>query len=122
MPKINEQDRISMVKHLKDLSGKAIIASTKHSKNIQKQIDHSIELTKFIKEDRSKIERLNNVIDMKQRKIDTLNKENTDLLWNLSKLQYDMGKMQKDKEIRETRKAQFEKINTHFYKDESVDN
>ena len=69
MPKINEQDRISMVKHLKDLSGKAIIASTKHSKNIQKQIDHSIELTKFIKEDRSKIERLNNVIDMKQREI-----------------------------------------------------
>ena len=122
MPKINEQDRISMAKHLKDLSGKAIIASTKHSKNIQKQIDHSIELTKFIKEDRSKIERLNNVIDMKQREIDTLNKENTDLLWNLSKLQYDMGKIQKDKEIGETRKAQFEKINTHFYKDESVDN
>ena len=122
MPKINEQDRISMAKHLKDLSGKAIIASTKHSKNIQKQIDHSIELTKFIKEDRSKIERLNNVIDMKQREIDELNSKNMDLLWDAAQMEKELITIKKEIEEDELKAAQVQKTLKQYYKKESTDN
>ena len=80
MSKITEQDRKIMTQHLRDLSRKAIIANAKHSMNIDKQISHTIELTKFIKEDRAQIQRLNNVIDIKQREIDELNETNTNQL------------------------------------------
>ena len=122
MAKLSQLDRASMIKHLRELSILSQKANSKNSKNIQKQIDHTIELTKFMKQDRAKIDRLNNVIDIKQREIDELNSKNTDLLWDLSKLQIKMGKMEQDKENNDKKKAQYEKIETHFYKNESVDN
>ena len=86
MSKISDQ-RSQMIIHLRDLSRRTVNANAKHSKNIQKQIDHTIELTKIIKEDRAKIDRLNIVIDMKQREIDELNKKEMDLYWEMGKLQ-----------------------------------
>ena len=87
MTKLSQLDRASMIKHLRDISKLSQKANSKHSQNIQKQIDHTIELTKFIKEDRAKISRLENVIDMKQREIDELNSKQMDLLWELAKLE-----------------------------------
>ena len=95
MSKITEQDRRIMTQHLRDLSRKAIIANAKHSKNIDKQISHTIELTKFIKEDRAQIQRLNNVIDIKQREIDELNETNTNQLWDLAKLEKRCSELEK---------------------------
>jgi hypothetical protein len=122
MSKLGPLDKETMVKHLRELNKLSLKANSKHSENIQKQIDHTIVLAKFLAEDRAKIERLNNVIDIKQREIDELNSKNTDLLWDLSKLQIKMGKMEQDKENNDKKKAQYEKIETHFYKNESVDN
>ena len=122
MSKLGPLDKETMVKHLRELNKLSLKANSKHSENIQKQIDHTIVLAKFLAEDRAKIERLNNVIDIKQREIDELNSKNTDLLWDLSKLQIKIGKMEQDKENNDKKKAQYEKIETHFYKNESVDN
>ena len=55
MTKITEIDRKLQVKHLNDLSKACVKANIKHSLNIQKQIDHTIVLTKIIQEDRAKI-------------------------------------------------------------------
>ena len=79
MSKITEKDRSVMMKHLRDLSRASVKANHKHSDNIQKQINHTIEITKFMKEERAKIDRLNNVIDIKQREIDERNESNKNL-------------------------------------------
>ena len=107
-----------MMKHLRDLSKASIKANHKHSDNIQKQINHTIEITKFMKEDRARIERLNNVIDIKQREIDDLNEQNTNQLWELCKLQKRLAECEKV----ESEVANYEKRMTKFLKKESVDN
>jgi FtsZ-binding cell division protein ZapB len=109
MTKITEIDRKLQVKHLNDLSKASLKSNIKHSQNIQKQIDHTIVLTKIIQEDRAKISRLENVIDMKQREVDELNKKNTDLLWEAGKLQVRNGKLQEYKDNNEKQLAYYEK-------------
>lgn len=108
MSKITEKDRSVMMKHLRDLSRASVKANHKHSDNIQKQINHTIEITKFMKEDRAKLSRLECVIDMKQREVDELNKKNTDLLWELSKLQLKNGKLQEYYDNSEKQLAHYE--------------
>ena len=115
MSKITEQ-RQRMHKHLKEINVLAHKANIKHSQNNQKQIDHTIVLTKIIQEDRAKISRLECVIDMKQREVDELNKKNTDLLWDLSKLQLKNGKLQEYKENNEKEIAYYEKKMTSYLK------
>jgi FtsZ-binding cell division protein ZapB len=117
MTKITEIDRKLQVKHLNDLSKATIKANIKHSLNIQKQIDHTIVLTKIIQEDRAKISRLENVIDMKQREIDELNSKEMNLLWDLSKLQKDNGALQEYKDNNERDVGYWEKkIMSHIKK------
>jgi hypothetical protein len=117
MSKITEKDRSVMMKHLRDLSKASIKANHKHSDNIQKQINHTIEITKFMKEDRAKIDRLNNVIDIKQREIDELNMTNTNLLWDLSKLQKENGELTEYKQNNEREVGYWEKkIMSHIKK------
>ena len=48
MSKITEKDRSVMMKHLRDLSRASVKANHKHSDNIQKQINHLIEMFKII--------------------------------------------------------------------------
>ena len=86
MTKITEIDRKLQVKHLNDLSKASLKSNIKHSQNIQKQIDHTIVLTKIIQEDRAKLSRLENVIDMRDREIQELNSKQMDLLWDLAQL------------------------------------
>jgi hypothetical protein len=122
MSKINEQDRRIMAQHLRDLSRKAIIANAKHSKNIDKQISHTIELTKFIKEDRAQIQRLNNVIDIKQREIDELNETNTNQLWDLAKLEKRCSELEKRVITEDIKRAEVQKKIKENYSYESTDN
>ena len=77
-----------------------------------------IELTNFIKEDRAQIQRLNNVIDIKQREIDDLHKQNMDLLWSLAKMEKRLAEAEKV----ESEVANYEKKITKFINEESVDN
>ena len=122
MSKLAPLDKETMVKHLRELNKLSLKANSKHSENIQKQIDHTIVLAKFLAEDRAKIDRLNNVIDIKQREIDDLNRNNTDLLWELSKLEKKCGLLEKEIIADEIKSAQAEKsINKHFNL-ESTDN
>ena len=122
MARITEQDRSLMIKHLRDLSKRTINANSKHSKNIQKQIDHTIELTKIIKEDRAQIQRLNNVIDIKQREIDELNSKNMDLLWDTAQMEKELITIKKEIEEDELKAAQVQKTLKQYYKKESTDN
>ena len=69
MTKITEQREL-MLQHLKQLNKLSLKANIKHSTNVQKNLDHTVQITKFMKEDRAKISRLENVIDMKQREVD----------------------------------------------------
>lgn len=122
MTKITEQDRKVMVDHLRNLNKLAIKANAKHSTNIDKQISHTIELTKFIKEDRAKIERLNNVIDIKQREIDELNSKNMDLLWDAAQMEKELITLKKEIEVDERRAAQIQKNVKRYLDNESTDN
>ena len=122
MTKITEKDRSVMMKHLRDLSKASIKANHKHSDNIQKQINHTIEITKFMKEDRAKINRLNNVIDIKQREIDELNSKQMDLLWELAQQEKKISELEKFKEQEEREVAHFEKKILDYTKKQKVDN
>ena len=117
MSKITEIDRKLQVKHLNDLSKACVKANIKHSVNIQKQTNHTIELTKMMKEDRAKISRLENVIDIKQRAIDELHTKEMDLLWQLANLQKDNGALQEYKDNNEKEVGYWEKkIMSHIKK------
>jgi hypothetical protein len=69
MSRITKQDRALMIKHLREISKLSMKANIKHHTVIEKHISISTDLAKFMTEDRAKIERLNNVIDIKQREI-----------------------------------------------------
>src|SRR5210317_1515044 len=98
MTKITEQDRSVMTKHLRELSKLSLKANIKHHEVIEKHISHSIDLATFMKEDRAKIDRLNNVIDMKQREIDELNSKQMDLLWDLAQLEKKCAKLETERD------------------------
>jgi hypothetical protein len=122
MARITEQDRSLMIKHLRDLSKRTINANSKHSANIQKQIDHTIELTKFIKEDRAQIQKLNNVIDIKQDEIDELNSKQMGLLWELAQLEKKCAELETERNRDIATASQVQKNLAKILKKESVDN
>ena len=117
MTRITEIDRKLQVKHLNDLSKASLKSNIKHSQNIQKQIDHTIVLTKIIQEDRAKLSRLEAVIDMRDRELNELNKKQMDLLWKLAHLQKDNGALQEYKDNNEKEVGYWEKkIMSHIKK------
>ena len=122
MTKITEQDRSLMIRHLKELSKLSLKANIKHHEVIEKNISHSIDLAAFMKEDRAKIDRLNNVIDMKQREIDELNSKQIDLLWDLSKLEKRCGELEKKIISEDIKSAQVQKRISERFNLESTDN
>ena len=122
MSKITEQDRTLMVKHLREISKLSMKANIKHHTVIEKHISHSIDLAKFMKEDRGQIQRLNNVIDIKQREIDELNSKQMELLWDLAKLEKKVAALEKEKELDEKQAAQIQKRLAKEFNLESTDN
>ena len=121
MTKLSQLDRASMIKHLRELSILSQKSNSKHSKNIEKQISNTIELTKFMKQDRAEIDRLKNVIDMKQREIDELNSKQMDLLWDLAKLEKENITMKNQIGV-DVRAAEIQKSMTEYLDKESTDN
>jgi hypothetical protein len=122
MSKITEQDRQTMLRHLREMNKLSIKVNHNYSKDINKHISHSIELTQFIKEDRAQIKRLNNVIDIKQREIDELNERNTNLLWDLAKLEKRCSDLEKRIITDDIKRAQVQKKISKEFNLESVDN
>ena len=115
MSKITEQDRSRMIRDLRELSKLSMKANIKHHTVIDKHISHSIDLAKFMKEDRAQIQRLNNVIDIKQREIDELNSKNMDLLWDAAQMEKELITLKKEIEVDEIRAAQVQKnLSEHF--------
>ena len=122
MTKITEQDRSLMISQLKELSKLSLKANIKHHEVIEKHISHSIDLAAFIKEDRAKIDRLNNVIDMKQREIDELNSKNMDLLWDAAQMEKELITIKKEIKEDELKAAQVQKNLKKYFKKESTNN
>ena len=122
MTKITEQDRSLMISQLKQLSKLSLKANIKHHEVIEKHISHSIDLAKFMKEDRAQIQRLNNVIDIKQREIDELNSKNMDLLWDAAQMEKELITLKKEIEVDEIRAAQVQKNLSEHFKINKTDN
>jgi len=110
-----------MVDHLRELSKLSLKANIKHQTVIEKHVSLSTDLAKFIKEDRSKISRLENVIDMKQREIDELNSKQMDLLWDLAKLEKENITMKNQIGV-DVRAAEIQKSMKEYLDNESTDN
>lgn len=122
MTKINRIERETMIQNLRELSKLSMKANIKHHTVIEKNLSHTIEITKFMKEDRAKIDRLNNVIDIKQREIDELNSKNMDLLWDAAQMEKELIKIKKEIEEDELKAAQVQKNLKKYFKKESTDN
>ena len=122
MTKINKIDKDKVIQHLRDISKLSMKANIKHHTVIEKNLSHTIEITKFMKEDRAKIDRLNNVIDIKQREIDELNSKNMDLLWDAAQMEKELITIKKEIEEDEVKAAQVQKTLKRYFKKESTDN
>ena len=122
MSKLTALDKETMVKHLRELNKLCLTANSENSKNIQKQINHTIVLTNMMLEDRAKIKRLNNVIDIKQREIDELNSKNMDLLWEAAQMEKELITLKKEIEDDEMKAAQVQKNLKQYFNKESTDN
>ena len=122
MTKITEIDRKLQVKHLNDLSKASLKSNIKHSQNIQKQIDHTIVLTKIIQEDRAKLSRLEAVIDMRDREIQELNSKQMDLLWDLAQLEKKCAELETERNRDIATATQVQKNLARVLKKGSVDN
>jgi hypothetical protein len=122
MTKINRIERETMIQNLRELSKLSMKANIKHHTVIEKNLSHTIEITKFMKEDRAKIDRLNNVIDIKQREIDELNSKNMDLLWDAAQMEKELITIKKEIEEDEVKAAQVQKTLKRYFKKESTDN
>ena len=122
MSKITEPDRQMMLRHLREMNKLSMKVNHNYSKDINKHISHSTELTQFMKEDRAQIKRLNNVIDMKQREIDELNETNTNQLWDIAKLEKRCSELEKRIITEDIKRAQVQKEIKENYTYESTDN
>ena len=116
------QMRNKIKNDLKQLSKLAIEASIKHSKLVTKHTDHSHNLLKLYTDSKAENKRLNNVIDIKQREVDELNRNNTDLLWDLSKQQIKISELEKEIYEDQQKTGLIQKNLTKHFKKESVDN
>jgi len=114
MTKITEQDRSLMISQLRELSKLAMKSNIKHHTVLDKNATHTNDLMKIIKQDRAKITRLENVIKIRDRQIDDLNSEKYDLL-------FEVGKLEKEKEVDEANSAQVQKHLSNKFNLESTD-
>ena len=122
MTKINKIDKDKVIQHLREISKLSMKANIKHHTVIEKNLSHTIEITKFMKEDRAKIDRLNNVIDIKQREIDELNSKNMDLLWDAAQMEKELITIKKEIKEDELKAAQVQKNLKKYFKKESTNN
>ena len=113
MKKIQVDDAM---KYYREIGKLAFKSNINHHSVIKNSGNNESKLLKMMAEDRAKISRLENVIDIKQREIDALNSKEMDLLWQLAKLEKNNGALQEYKDNNEKEIAYFEKKMTAFIK------
>jgi DNA repair exonuclease SbcCD ATPase subunit len=118
---MTQEQKQKLIEKTKEALKLAIQSSIKHSKNVAKSQNHISDLIKFHKEDRATIQRLNAVIDMKQREIDKVNKENIDILWKMAKLEKEVIECKQYKQVA-SEVAEYEKKMTEYMDSKKVDN
>ena len=114
MKKIQVDDAM---KYYREIGKLAFKSNINHHSVIKNSGNNESKLLKMMAEDRAKISRLENVIDIKQREIDDLNKKEMDLLWKLAHLEKDNGALQEYKDNNERDVGYWEKkIMSHIKK------
>ena len=118
---MNNEQKMRLLQKTKEALKLSIQASIKHSRNVSTGQNHISDLLKIHKEDRATIQRLNTVIDMKQREIDKVNGENINILWKMAQLEKEVTECQHlKKEASEV--AEWEKKLTEYVNPQKVDN
>tara|TARA_R100000951_G_scaffold109848_1_gene107389 strand:- start:403 stop:768 length:366 start_codon:yes stop_codon:yes gene_type:complete len=106
MKKIQVDDAM---KYYREIGKLAFKSSINHHSVIKNSGNNESKLLKMMAEDRAKISRLENVIDIKQREIDELNRKEMDLYWEMGKLQKNNGALEQYKETNEKEVGDWEK-------------
>tara|TARA_Y100000389_G_C17294808_1_gene429924 strand:+ start:154 stop:504 length:351 start_codon:yes stop_codon:yes gene_type:complete len=100
----------------------ALKACQEHNETINKMATMQSELWNEIGFKQEKIKDLQETIQDKDFEIDDLNKQHTDQLWDMAKLEQENTKLKKERDKNRLESAQVEKkLNKHFNL-ESVDN
>ena len=117
MTKMKKHQIDDAIKYYREIGKLAFKSNINHHSVIKNSGSNESKLLKMMAEDRAKISRLENVIDIKQREIDELNSKEMNLLWDLSKLQKDNGALQEYKDNNERDVGYWEKkIMSHIKK------
>jgi len=117
MTKMKKHQVDDAIKYFREIGKLAFKSNIGHHSVIKNSGNNESKLLKMIAEDRFKISRLENVIDIKQREIDELNSKEMDLLWKLAHLEKDNGALQEYKDNNEKEVGYWEKkIMSHIKK------
>ena len=116
MTKMKKHQVDDAIKYYREIGKLAFKSNINQNSVIKNSGNNESKLLKMMAEDRSQIDRLNIVIDMKQREIDELNKKEMDLLWKLAHLEKDNGALQEYKDNNEKEIGYWEKKITNFVK------
>jgi len=105
------------IKYYREIGKLAFKSNINQNSVIKNSGNNESKLLKMMAEDRAQIKRLNNVIDIRDREIEELNKKQMDLLWKLAHLQKDNGALQEYKDNNEKELGYWEKkIMSHIKK------
>ena len=115
---MTKKERVLMQQHLRHLGVLGLKANVKHHKVVDTISTYSKDLLRMYKAEKKINENLRFRIDELQYDNEELNTKNTDLLWDLSKLEKKVAECEKE----ESEVAHYEKLLTKQFKKESVDN
>ena len=117
MTNITKVDQKIMQQHLRDSLKIALKGSLKGKETDKLSLTATNKVLKMLADKEAEIKRLHNVIDIKQREIDGLNKKEMDLYWEMGKLQKDNGALEEYKTNNEREVGYWEKkIMSHIKK------
>jgi len=117
MTKMKKIEIDTAIKYYREIGKLAFKSNINQNSVIKNSGNNESKLLKMMAEDRFKISRLENVIDIKQREIDELNRKEMDLYWEMGKLQKDNGALQEYKDNNEKEVGYWEKkIMSHIKK------
>ena len=122
MIKMKKHQIDDAIKYYREIGKLAFKSNINHHSVIKNSGSNESKLLKMMTEDRAKISRLENVIDIKQREIDELNSKNMDLLWDAAQMEKELITLKKEIEVDERRAAQIQKNVKRYLDNESTDN
>jgi len=132
MSKMTKNDRREIVKYYREIGKLAFKSNIKHHSVLDKNATHTNGLMRLLKQQikendllKMSIDQNNDLIKIKNEHIDGLENTNVDHLWQLSKFEAKIKKLEQELEnvvSTETSRAQHEKNIKKFIKDENVDN